>query len=183
MDNSKYDKSLVSVGQILQKGVFKWLQTADILQLCTVSKDVGTLAQDYLFESPTFPNLFVFIQFLNQLQVQRQSGRNLGMKVRRLSLAEDSVVNGCCLGDLDQLLSLCPRLQSFRLEQGMHISNVLVQSIAENALDLKEVAFYSFYFVCHYSPWPLIDSLLFLVVPSAINSFHFSPSLAFNSKN
>jgi hypothetical protein len=78
----------------------------------------------------------VFLQFLNTIA---GSSAGLGSKVKHLNLVQESVVNGCCLGDLDQLLALCPELQSFRLEQGMHISNVLLQSLSQNALKLKEV--------------------------------------------
>ncbi|KAI8819007.1 uncharacterized protein EV422DRAFT_569286 [Fimicolochytrium jonesii] len=99
----------------------------------TISKSWLPPALHHLYTRPCFPttkNFHAFTQTLSQT--------THGALVTHLNIPPwlaDSVP----LGDLDVLLQLCPNVQEFTLEGGIGVSNVLVQSIADNLGSLRTV--------------------------------------------
>ncbi|KAJ3395595.1 hypothetical protein HDU92_005417 [Lobulomyces angularis] len=117
--------------------IYKNLSTKDLLSGILVSKFWANKLSQILYFSPPLLAPLSFAR-LNKTLINRKNYLHYLLFVKKLDL-KGVVAQDLEMGDLDCALSYCINLEHFRLENCLHISNILISSLAECCTSLKTV--------------------------------------------
>lgn len=120
--------------QSLWPRVAEWLSTSNLFHLSLCNTFLLSQLLPLVYQHP---QLFSPSSLCQLLQVISKNPCR-GKWIKSLRLFGRSV-DDCLLGDIDQLLSLAPNLERFALENGIHLTSLLVKSLSQHGRELREV--------------------------------------------
>lgn len=90
-----------------------------------------------MYKSPVFESSENFEDLMTSLS-NKSSLFDYAASIRKL-LINSSVACNLYMGDIDAALQICPNLETFRLEQCYHMSNLLIQSLSHHCPQLARL--------------------------------------------
>ncbi|KAJ3069859.1 hypothetical protein HK102_006821, partial [Quaeritorhiza haematococci] len=120
------------------RSIARNLDSEDRFNMLLVSRAWSSAAAEVLYSTPPLKTPQQFEYLLN-LVTTEDAVHPYGSLVTDLEFRGE-MVDELYMGDLDRALQHCPNLVGFRLESCLHISNLVVQSLAEFCPGLKRLA-------------------------------------------
>ncbi|KAI8912268.1 hypothetical protein DFJ77DRAFT_467566 [Powellomyces hirtus] len=112
-------------------------ETRSLASLLTLNQTWFKHAAKALYNSPPISSVEQFHLLMRTL-VGDDGARRYGVYMTALHIPR-AVSDEVLMGDVDVLLQLCPNVTSFTLENGVCVSNVLIQSLTDNASCLEKL--------------------------------------------
>ena len=112
----------------------KYLERSDLLNLAMGNSKLYKTLKIELFSHLVINSTLGMVSLIKRINQNQE----IGIHIKKLMFT-GSCIDNIFMGDLDYLLSKCPLLEEFTLQNGLHLSNQLIKSLSFNNPKLKLV--------------------------------------------
>jgi hypothetical protein len=111
--------------------IIDYLDPPSQLALMLANKHILEAAAGAVLTAPRLDSSDSFERLMDLINVPLPY-LNYAIYIRELSFTSPAAADNIYMGDLDYCLALCTKLELFKLENCYHISNILIQALAQS---------------------------------------------------